>query len=93
MFYVNHMIPTQRSQKWPFSAACHLYADSETELHAVARRLGLRRSWFQDRNGFPHYDLVKARRAHALRLGAIEHSRRELVEWVRQRRKVASDER
>lgn len=51
---------------------CHLWADSLDELHAFAARIGMRRGWFQDHAILPHYDLVPSRRAHALRLGAIE---------------------
>jgi hypothetical protein len=39
-------------------------------LHAFAKRLGLRREWFQDHRLAPHYDLVPARHAAALELGA-----------------------
>lgn len=56
---------------------CHMWADSEEELHAMAAKIGMRRAWFQDKPGFPHYDLVPTRRAHALRLGAIEKDLRE----------------
>lgn len=51
---------------------CHLWADTPEELHALARRIGLKRAWFQDRPGFPHYDLTPGRRALALRAGAVE---------------------
>lgn len=62
---------------------CHLWADSEEELHTMAQRLGMRRSWFQNRPGFPHYDLVPSKRALALRLGAKEMS---LIKWLREKR-------
>lgn len=57
---------------------CHMAADALTELHAMADILGVRR-WFQDRPGAPHYDICKANRARALRLGAVEVSSRELL--------------
>lgn len=65
---------------------CHMvddHADIEA-LHAFARRLGLRRSWFQNgRNGLiPHYDLRPSKRALALKLGAREVDRREMAEIV-----------
>ena len=56
---------------------CHLWADSINELHDFASRVGMRRSWFQDRKTFPHYDLVPRRRAMAIKLGAQEKSLRE----------------
>lgn len=62
---------------------CHLWSDDIEALHAMAERLGMRREWFQDRPGFPHYDLPPFRRERALALGAAEHS---LKAWLRQRR-------
>lgn len=49
----------------------HMLADSLDELHAMAAAVGLRRAWFQD-HGTPHYDLCQAKRAIAIRLGAVE---------------------
>lgn len=48
----------------------HLEADTLEELHEFAGRLGLRRSWFQDRS-IPHYDISKSMREKAIRMGAI----------------------
>jgi Protein of unknown function (DUF4031) len=65
----------------------HLTADSPEELHAFAARLGLRRSYYQQRpeanpGSFAaagwHYDLTEPKRAQALRLGAVPCSAREL---------------
>lgn len=52
---------------------CHLGTDGDLdELHEFARRLGMKRAWFQGEGGrFPHYDLVMSRRKLAIRLGAI----------------------
>jgi hypothetical protein len=75
--------------KWPtaircFKAgSCHLYADTLDELHAMAVMIGMRREWFQDKPGFPHYDLTPAKRERAVRMGAIEHDMRSAVEWKR----------
>lgn len=61
---------------------CHMFADREHELHNMAAMIGLRREWFQ--NGrVAHYDLTPARRAAAIRLGAIEVTRREAVARAR----------
>lgn len=65
---------------------CHLFTDSEdlSELHKLAARIGMRRSWFQDTPGkLPHYDLVPTRRAAAVALGAVECGREKLVECIR----------
>lgn len=58
---------------------CHLWADSEDELHAFATRLGLRQSWFQPHRLLPHYDLTAGKRRRALSLGATEASVRVAV--------------
>lgn len=68
---------------WPFGRMmmCHMLADTVPELHEMARKLGLRRSWFQNRPGkTPHYDVCKSKRAEAIRLGAVEVSRERAVE-------------
>lgn len=70
--------------RWPRS--CHMYADTLEELHAMAHAIGMRRAWFQDEERLPHYDLVPARRARAVELGAIQHDRLQVVEFIRRRR-------
>lgn len=50
--------------------SCHLTCDGDLEeLHAFAKRLQLRKSWFRD-GRVPHYDLTTGRRAAALNMGA-----------------------
>jgi hypothetical protein len=49
----------------------HLMADSLPELLAFADRLGLQRSWLQDKASGVHFDVTEAKRAEAIRLGAI----------------------
>lgn len=62
-------------QPRPFhEGSCHLTSDGPRmlyDLHAFAKRLGLKRGWFQDRASWPHYDLTPARRVKALELGAV----------------------
>lgn len=58
-------------QPRPFhKGSCHLTADSIEELHEFARRIGLRRGWFQGKSLVPHYDLTEPRRERALAAGA-----------------------
>lgn len=64
---------------WRLGASCHMFADSLDELHAMADKIGMKRSWFQNKNGRPHYDLVKSRRDRAVKLGAIELDRQATV--------------
>ncbi len=67
--------------KWPTKircfkpGSCHMMADDLDELHAFARRLGLKRAWFQPHPRWPHYDLTVGRRARAVVLGAQEVGR------------------
>lgn len=57
---------------------CHMAADTLNELHAMADQLGVKR-WFQDKAGAPHYDICKANRALAIKLGAISVTRKALL--------------
>lgn len=51
---------------------CHMGTDGPIEeLHAVAERIGLRRAWFQDKPGHPHYDLFPSKRRLALSMGLV----------------------
>jgi hypothetical protein len=63
---------------------CHLSPDPEQpdlqELHALAAKIGMRRSWFQDHPTLPHYDLTPAKRRAAVKSGAVKITRRE---WAR----------
>lgn len=62
----------------------HLWADDVDELHAFAESITLKHSWFQNRKGFPHYDVVPTMREMALSHGA--QSKR-LGEWLMEQRK------
>ena len=62
-----------------YSDGIHLIADTIWELHNFARDIGLKRSWFQDKQ-IPHYDLTTRRKAKkAILTGAKEISSREIV--------------
>lgn len=45
----------------------HMIADTEEELHAMGRQIGLRRDWYQG----DHYDVSMAVREKTIALGAI----------------------
>jgi hypothetical protein len=72
----------------------HLTADTHAELHAFAARIGLRRSWFQERCKFGrcepcphwHYDVTDSKRNAAIRAGAQAIDIRELGALIRARR-------
>lgn len=80
MVYVDPLMATKPSKKWPYRQACHLRADSEEELHKFAQRLGLQRSWFQGHHRNPrfhHYDITASMRAKAIAMGARALDRQE----------------
>ena len=75
--YVDEAIWEWRGRRW-----CHLTADSEDELHALAAQLGLVRQWFQSKPGRPwsdHYDLPEEIRAQAIACGARPLTTREMA--------------
>lgn len=65
--YVDDARIRWRGREWS-----HLVADSPDELHAAARRLGLRREWAQEKGRTLHYDLPEALRIRAIELGIAE---------------------
>lgn len=62
---------------------CHMVAHTLEELHEMADQLGLKREWFQDRPGFPHYDICQTKKAQAIKLGAVEVTTRDMVMTIR----------
>jgi hypothetical protein len=57
---------------------CHMIADSEHELHAMAARIGMQRKWYQR----DHYDVSMEMKLLAIQNGAREISVRELAALV-----------
>lgn len=63
---------------WPYGRMimCHMIADTEEELDAMATKLGVRR-WKQESDrdrgiaALTHYDIAKSKRAEAIRYGAV----------------------
>lgn len=53
---------------------CHMLADTDEELHAMADRIGIARKWFQcpPKASAPHYDVCTAMREKAVAAGAVE---------------------
>lgn len=75
-------ICVDKIQRYPKGLWCHLWSleNNIEELHSFAQLIGLKKSWFQDRKNFPHYDLTPNKRRHALNVGAEEMS---LRDWVK----------
>lgn len=78
--YVDPLFKTRGAgRRWPFKEACHMFADSLDELHAMAARIGLKRQWFQNKDRLPHYDLTASKRGLAVYHGAIQVDCRRMV--------------
>ncbi|MDP2659787.1 MAG: DUF4031 domain-containing protein, partial [Dehalococcoidia bacterium] len=92
--YVDDLKPViQPNPNWRWESSCHLWADTEDELHAFAKRIGLRRGWFQPHHLLPHYDLTAPRRRGAIREGAVavnakEYLRKLGLEELRRRKEA-----
>lgn len=52
---------------------CHMIADTDAELHAMADRIGVSRRWHQSPPAHDsHYDISLGKRALAVQFGAVE---------------------
>lgn len=87
--YVSEMQVCIRSKKWPYNQACHLVADSVSELQEFAQLMPLHISWFQDSPSMPHYDLTTRIRQRAISLGAIPVTQKRFVRIMRKYRQRA----
>ncbi len=59
---------------------CHMVADTSKELYEMGVRINLRRQWVQDiGTAREHYDISLGKRELALKYGAVEITRRELL--------------
>lgn len=67
---------------------CHMIADTDDELHAMAVAIGMKRAWFQADASTPHYDVSLTLRAKAIELGAVELGRNEFVTVLRRLREA-----
>ncbi|OUL79913.1 DUF4031 domain-containing protein [Paraburkholderia hospita] len=51
---------------------CHMIADTDEELHAMAAKIGVARRWWQAPPKHSHYDIALSKRALAVDAGTIE---------------------
>jgi len=68
---------------------CHMLADTDEELHAMAAKIGVARKWWQSpekTSGSP-YDIALSKRALAIQHGAVEITWRQTA-CMNRRRKV-----
>jgi hypothetical protein len=63
---------------------CHMWADTEAELHRMAGRIGMSREWHQapPTASWSHYDVSLSRKKMAQSLGAILTDRFGALEHV-----------
>lgn len=72
---------------------CHMLADSDEELHAMADAIGVSRRWHQNAGTYrSHYDICLSKRAEAVRLGAVEITMMDAGRLVRAKRLAANGE-
>lgn len=84
--YVDRMQPCIPNKNWRYRQACHLFADTDDELHTFAESIGLKRAWFQIGGGrytLHHYDLTAGKQKQAIRAGAVllETNREIVARW------------
>lgn len=66
---------------------CHMLADTDDELHAMAAHIGVARRWHQaPPKHDSHYDIALSRRALAVHAGAVQITWREASAMVMRRR-------
>lgn len=65
---------------------CHVIADSEDELHAMADKIGVARRWHQNTMSGSHYDIAMSKRRLAVAAGAVEITWRQAGAMCRRRR-------
>lgn len=67
---------------------CHMLADSDEELHAMADLIGVDRKWHQKPGTtHSHYDICKSKKELAIKYGAVQIDRTELGNILRNKRK------
>lgn len=68
---------------------CHMVADSEEELHAMADKIGVARRWWQaPPRHDSHYDIALSKRALAVSAGAVEITWKQLGCMCMRRRRT-----
>lgn len=81
--YVDDMKAKYRSM-----VMCHMVADTDEELHAMAARIGVARRWWQtpEKTSGSHYDICQTKREQAVAAGAVEVTWRQCGAMNRRRR-------
>lgn len=71
---------------------CHMLADTDEELHAMAARIGVARRWWQSpaKTSGSHYDIALSKRELAVKAGAVEITLRQAAAMNSRRRKTGA---
>jgi hypothetical protein len=71
---------------------CHMIADTDDELHAMADRIGVARKWWQSpaKSSGSHYDIALSKRAQAIASGAVPITLRQCA-LMNARRRATGD--
>lgn len=72
---------------------CHMFADTDEELHLMAARIGVARKWHQRPPckapgmdaSWSHYDICLSKKKEAMALGAQEIQYKDLPKWLKER--------
>lgn len=57
----------------------HMIADTLSELHTMAEKIGMKQEWFQSQASWPHYDVSISKRKLAISNGALPLNWREFT--------------
>lgn len=71
MIYIEDQNPNKESKLWT--------DEKPAVLHIFAKKMGLSRSWFQNKIGPPHYKIIPMKRDQAIKNGAIPMN---LKDWL-----------
>ena len=67
--YATKLQTALKNKNWKWNQVSHLMADTIAELHTFAKKIGLKREWYQHKSA-PHYDLTVRKFNKAIKLGA-----------------------
>lgn len=88
MIYVDDLRPVRRAAGCfgtRVSHSCHMFADNRDELHAFAKKIGLKKAYFHYRGATSHYDLTVTKRQLAMAQGAAEVGTKSILRTLRRR--------
>ena len=70
---------------------CHMIADTDAELHAMATKIGVSHRWHQRPPAHDsHYDICLSKRALAVKAGAVQITIRQAAMMCARRRETGS---